>query len=355
MRRSNRWTRPVQQTPASPRKPRILVAGEFSAGKSELINCLIGESVLPTNVIATALPPVWLVRGDPALLRVDASGSTDPIKSLVNIDLDATQYCVLSYPAPMLEQMEIIDTPGNSDPNVSAESWQRMLEYADAVIWCTNATQAWRQSEKAVWQSMPDRLRKNSTLVITHADLITRERDTARVQSRVEREASRFFDSVHMVSLPDPKDGDRISAHLQLLCAGLQDKTGAKNEHVANFIASNPVTVDGGNAGRRDKFLSSVRPRRVSMAPKPSVSGRSGAQVVPLSSAPPRSTKDKSGGGRARALWNSLVPTDQNDAAAMRTAVEKLISALDAQETDEAGGASLTLGTGTQHKNSQLS
>ena len=62
---------------------------------------------------------------------------------------------ILADNRPMLELMEIIDTPGNSDPNMAVETWQRMLEFADAVIWCTNATQAWRQSEAAVWDEMP--------------------------------------------------------------------------------------------------------------------------------------------------------------------------------------------------------
>ena len=139
------------------RKPRILIAGEFSAGKTQLINGLVGSSVLPSNVTATALPPVWLVRGEPALMRVGFSGRGEPIADLGAIDLDKTQYCVLSNPSSALTQMDIIDTPGNSDPNMAAETWQRMLTFADAVVWCTNATQAWRQSEKAVWQAMPAR------------------------------------------------------------------------------------------------------------------------------------------------------------------------------------------------------
>ena len=39
------------------RKPRILVAGEFSAGKSTIINRLLGFELLPENVTSTSLPP----------------------------------------------------------------------------------------------------------------------------------------------------------------------------------------------------------------------------------------------------------------------------------------------------------
>ena len=53
--------RPAAPRPA--RLPRILVAGEFSSGKTQLISGLLGEAVLPSNVISTALPPIWLVSG----------------------------------------------------------------------------------------------------------------------------------------------------------------------------------------------------------------------------------------------------------------------------------------------------
>ena len=37
-------------------RPRIALMGEFSSGKSTLLNLLIGEALLPTKVTATELP-----------------------------------------------------------------------------------------------------------------------------------------------------------------------------------------------------------------------------------------------------------------------------------------------------------
>ena len=51
----------------------------------------------------------------------------------------------------ILNLCDIVDMPGISDPNMDADVWRNMLHLADSIIWCTPATQAWRQSEAAVW------------------------------------------------------------------------------------------------------------------------------------------------------------------------------------------------------------
>lgn len=202
------------------RKPRLMVAGEFSAGKTKLINGLLGERILPSNVTATALPPVWLIAGERFCMTVGLDGQTLEVASLDSVTVDDTRYCILSHPAPILEACDIIDTPGTSDPNIPTQSWEWMLDHADAVIWCTNATQAWRQSEKSVWNEMPDRLLFDATLLMTHADRLADERAGDRVLRRVRRDAEFYFKHFLMASLLDEGDIATIRAHLETLTQG---------------------------------------------------------------------------------------------------------------------------------------
>ena len=44
-----------------PRRPRIALMGEFSAGKSTLANLMVGSDPVPMQVVATQLPPVWIM------------------------------------------------------------------------------------------------------------------------------------------------------------------------------------------------------------------------------------------------------------------------------------------------------
>ena len=185
------------------RKPRIALMGEFSAGKSTLSNLLMGQSPLPEKVTATRLSPVWLSYGTTAPYRMDVDGTTEPvsIERLEDIPVEQTRHIRLFLEADILEVCDLIDFPGISDPNMSSSVWERMLPEVDAVIWCTHATQAWRQSEAAVWDDMPAAVRENSILLITRFDKLTNEKDRTRVVKRVTRETNGQFGGTFPVSL----------------------------------------------------------------------------------------------------------------------------------------------------------
>ena len=138
------------------RKPRIAIMGEFSAGKSTLSNLLIGAPSLPVKVTATQLPPVWIAYGDEAPYRVDLDGNETPFDfaDLSSLSVEDTMCIRVFHKSDALELCDLIDMPGISDPNMPSEVWERVLHFADGVIWCTHATQAWRQSEAAVWASV---------------------------------------------------------------------------------------------------------------------------------------------------------------------------------------------------------
>lgn len=184
------------------RRPRVALMGEFSAGKSTLSNLLIGKAALPVNVTATQLPPVWMSWGDDEPYRVGLDGEEHDIDpSLKGIRVADTHYLRIFHQAKFLKTCDLIDMPGISDPNMSAEVWRRVIGEADIVIWCSHATQAWRQSEAAVWSTMPTDLYKKSLLLLTRMDRILSERDRTRVIRRVEKETEGLFRRVLPVSL----------------------------------------------------------------------------------------------------------------------------------------------------------
>lgn len=185
------------------RKPRIALMGEFSAGKSTLSNLLLGARPLPEKVTATRLSPVWMSHGTDAPYRVDVDGSTEPVSldHLEAIPVEQTRVIRLFLNADILEVCDLIDFPGISDPNMSSNVWERVLTEVDAVIWCTHATQAWRQSEAAVWDSIPDIVRENSILLITRYDKLTTDNDRRRVFKRVLRETKGLFGGTFPISL----------------------------------------------------------------------------------------------------------------------------------------------------------
>lgn len=185
------------------RKPCIALMGEFSAGKSTLANLLIGSDPLPVQVIATQLPPVWISYGDADPYRMDLEGNQIPIDldDLAAAPLEETAYIKIFCEEEILLQCDLLDMPGISDPNMSSDVWQRMILKADGVLWCSHATQAWRQSEAAVWASLPPELYRNSLLLLTRIDKLNSERDRQKVIRRVRSETEGLFVECLPISL----------------------------------------------------------------------------------------------------------------------------------------------------------
>ena len=195
--------RAAHPAPQAGRRPRIAIMGEFSAGKSTLSNLLMGAPALPTRVTATQLPPVWISHGDGEAFGLDLDGARFEVDldRLDAVDLRRTQYLAIERAAEVLQVCDLIDFPGISDPAMPAEVWQRAVPLADAVLWCTHATQAWRQSEAAAWAEMPELLRARSFLLLTRMDKIADRKDRRRVLARIRRETEGLFAGVFPVSL----------------------------------------------------------------------------------------------------------------------------------------------------------
>lgn len=253
--------------PATPdpdaKLPMIALLGEFSAGKSTLANILLGATRSPVRVTATQAPPIWYVSGTSLPVHVAADGTETelPNTSLDDLQLHDTRSVRVSVQAEILDRLTLLDMPGSSDPNMSSEIWDTLLPLADIVIWCTPATQAWRQSEAAVWDMVPEDLQSRSLLLLTRIDKVAQPSDRDRIVSRVQREAGDLFRAVLPVSLLDvsnPPARCEASGMKQVLQAldGILSGT-ATEDNVAPCTVSITAPDDAGQIER-------IVPRRVS-------------------------------------------------------------------------------------------
>lgn len=184
-------------------KPRLVLMGEFSAGKSTLSNILLGSAPLPMRVTATRLPPVHLSYGAPSAVALGKNGEHTPfeLSDLDAVSLEETQSIHLTMKADTLQLCDLVDMPGISDPNMPKDIWESVVGEADHVVWCTHATQAWRQSEAAIWDMMREKTSGKNLLLITQFDKLRNNRDRIRVLNRVTKETKGLFSAVYPVSL----------------------------------------------------------------------------------------------------------------------------------------------------------
>lgn len=185
------------------RKPRIAIMGEFSSGKSTLCNVLMGARPLLEKVTATQLPPVWLSYGpdDAYTMGLDGNAYDLDLTELDRVSLETTEHIRIHMKSDILRYCDLIDMPGISDPSMSSEVWERMAHMADGVLWCTHATQAWRQSESGVWSTFPPEMRRYSLLLITRFDKIVNVADRQKVIRRIEGETEGLFHRALPISL----------------------------------------------------------------------------------------------------------------------------------------------------------
>ncbi len=177
-------------------RPTFALMGEYSAGKSTLLNLLLGRDVLPTKVTATNMPAIWLTYGPKPIAQVlQRDGVLREIEMQDVQSQGGEDHLLirLTLPARILKRTDIIDTPGISDPRMALSAVRFLGPYLDFVVWCSAANQAWRQTEKAMWSSMPVELRSASILALTRADTMQSSKDLQKVVKRCQTEAKTLF------------------------------------------------------------------------------------------------------------------------------------------------------------------
>lgn len=187
------------------RRPTLAMMGEFSAGKSALLNCLLDRPLLPTRATATDMPAIWISHG--ATEKVSALGFDGHLVNLSMSQLtdgQAMQYlCIrIEIDAEVLKRVDIIDTPGISDPRMTTDIVEEVARNVDFVVWCSPMTQAWRQTERAFWKALPAQIKPASILALTRADLIASTKDIDKVIRRCKTESDGSFAAIQPVAAP---------------------------------------------------------------------------------------------------------------------------------------------------------
>jgi hypothetical protein len=215
--------RPAEPTRRNKPAPRVVVTGEVKAGKSSLINALLGASALATGPVErSALPILVSYAARPSLVLERSDRRRIPIDAFPAAEADDAKRVRLGLPIDLLKACRLLETPGFASGYDDLDRRaQAACRSAQAAIWCTPAVQAWKASEREAWLALPARVRQRSILAVTYKDAIASDADARHLSARLRAEAGPHFGRIIMVASREAGLGGRQSGACELRSAVL--------------------------------------------------------------------------------------------------------------------------------------
>ncbi len=156
----------------------LVVVGEFNAGKSALVNALLGEKVLAEGVTPTTSRVTLVKWGEQIAEQV--------------VDEDLALY---THPLPLLRELNIVDTPGT---NAVIRRHERLtgdfVPRSDLVLFVTSADRPMTESER----QFMERIRnwgKKVVIALNKTDILESEADLRQVSSFVLKHAEQALNA----------------------------------------------------------------------------------------------------------------------------------------------------------------
>lgn len=186
----------------------LLVTGPFNGGKSTLVNCLLGQSLMPTDVVPTSAVPIVVTYGaarryvarydsgksyvipDVAFREVSREDSAEGAtlrKGLTQIEV--------SLPSELLRHVSIVDSPGlHSLHGEHTQRTKAAVADVDVVVWVTSCAQVGSAAEVRDLKNI--RARQRTLIVANQIDLLDEEDNRAELLRQIGIRLERPSDSV---------------------------------------------------------------------------------------------------------------------------------------------------------------
>lgn len=162
----------------------VALLGEFSSGKSRLINALLGENLLSVGLVPVTRSVTKIRYEEQKIVTLEYDGGKHeeiPLSELrAYIDErkksetleDEIKEVVIEYPAEVLKRIELWDTPGfNSNNELHDQVATQLLSEADVVVWAMASHQIGSKSESKLLK-IAEKLKGRVVAVLNQVDRI---------------------------------------------------------------------------------------------------------------------------------------------------------------------------------------
>jgi len=255
----------------------LAVLGQFKRGKSTLINALLGDDLLPTDILPVTAIPTFIEAGAEIGAEVYFLNRSAPETYTAAADLSLSEFLseyvteagnphnkylvsrvVISHPAPLLQQgVVLVDTPGvGSTHKHNTEVAHQILPHCDAALFLVSPDPPITEMELDYLQEIKQRLPRTFYL-LNKVDFLDEQEQVTSLRFLSEQ-LSRFYDAAPQVMPISARKG------LQAKLAG--DDEGWRNsgmqlveQNLIDFFAREKQQILHQALGRRtDDLLGAV-------------------------------------------------------------------------------------------------
>ncbi|MCH5248957.1 MAG: dynamin family protein [Lachnospiraceae bacterium] len=188
----NAWEQNIRKRKNDPFT--LVICGDFKRGKSSLINALLGEDVVPTNVTTETVTlnrisygahsNEAILSGGRRLSLTDEELCRDALEPVIKQLNEPVEQLELHRNIDILKDITIIDTPGLGDSERDfTDAVDSALQQADAVIYVFSVAYPLSRGEQLYLKTSIIPQRYTSLFLVSNfTDMITDENDYVRMQ-----------------------------------------------------------------------------------------------------------------------------------------------------------------------------
>ncbi|EAK9857444.1 ATP-binding protein [Campylobacter lari] len=207
----------------------VAIIGQFSSGKSTLLNLILQKECLPTGVVPVTFKPTFLRYAKEYFLRVEYEDGSDEIVDINELskfsdqrnELKETKSLHLFAPIELLKDITLIDTPGLNANTTDTLTTFKELSFVHSAIWLSLIDNAGKKSEEDAIKVNAKLLERGGICVLNQKDKLSQD-ELENVLNYAYLVFDKYFEKIIAISCKEAKF-DLQKSNLPLLYEYLKE------------------------------------------------------------------------------------------------------------------------------------
>ncbi|MCX2682433.1 dynamin family protein [Campylobacter sp. MIT 21-1685] len=191
----------------------VAIIGQFSSGKSTLLNLILQKECLPTGIVPVTFKPTFLHYAKEYFLRIEFEDGSDIITDISELENYTDQRkrkkeaksLHIFAPVTLLKKITLIDTPGLNANNTDTLTTFKELQNTHAIVWLSLIDNAGKKSEEDAIKANLPLLSGASICVLNQKDKLS-PNELENILQYAKSVFSKYFTKLIAISCKEAKE-----------------------------------------------------------------------------------------------------------------------------------------------------